>query len=141
MMEIVPTAAAFDEHLRRAKTILSRTSAFPKCIFSVPPASWAFFESGDLTSRELFEFLLHLCEMTDDPGFVFMMVDPDPINYFQKHFGWLPAARFSPGDRVEDFPEFVTKDPGGSLADAIAYRKRRDCHRRGFVVVRGLWPS
>jgi len=121
-MEIVREVAAFEENVRRARAVLDRISAFPRSIFQTPPASLAFLDYGHVTSRELFERLVDLCKVNDERGFVFMMTAPDPVNYFQKNFGWLPAASFSCEDQVSAFTEFVTRDPGGSPADAIAYR-------------------
>ena len=84
--------------------------------------SQVFFDYGYITSRQLFGVLISLCDVKNEDGFRFIMTNPDPVNYFFKHFRWLPAASVSRNDSYETFASFVTKNPGESPADAIAYR-------------------
>jgi hypothetical protein len=107
----------------RVVNVIPLRERFPRGIFQRAPASLAFFDYGHFTSRELFNLLKRLCSVMGEAEFAFLALRPHVKSYYHEKFGWIPAASFSvEDDDLAAWTEFVLHDPGGSPADAIAYR-------------------
>jgi hypothetical protein len=119
---VLKSISELESFRKKIDGALPHVDQFPLSLFSKPPFSQAFVDYGYITSEELFGILTALCNIEDEGGFTFVMTKPDPVKYFLKHFNSLPAASFSRNDGYSAFAEFVTRDPGSSPADAIAYR-------------------
>jgi len=122
-MDIIKDVEQFEFYEKRVNEELFLGSVFPRCVFKRRPTSIGFFDSGYMTSKELFRGLKSLCDDFDEDGFVFMMLHPDPIKYYFDTFGYFPAARFSRNDDELVFDQFVLRDDGPSgVISAIAFQ-------------------
>jgi len=57
--------------------------------------------------------------LSGDPNAAYVVLDPDPIQYFHRHFKKYPALEIANGDTADDYIHALNEDPGGSPADAV----------------------
>jgi hypothetical protein len=77
------------------------------------------FDDAITRTDEFAEVLQHLMEWSGDKACNYVVLDPDPVHYFHRHFGKYPAVGISYGDSARDYLDFLNQDPGGSPADAV----------------------
>jgi|SRR5665213_2327036 len=121
-MEQLQSVAGLKRCSDQIRSTFSNMDRFPSNIFRPQPALYSFLDYGYVTGEAFFALLKNLCATLDEGGFTLIVTSPDPESYYFNQFHWLPAASFSRNDDFKTFAEFVTHDPGGSPADAIAYR-------------------
>jgi hypothetical protein len=49
----------------------------------------------------------------------YIVLSPDPISYFHRHFHKYPLLEFTPGEQTDAYLSSLQEDPGGSPADAV----------------------
>lgn len=76
---------------------------------------------GFVFSKNVVDFFAEICAITGDNAFAFLVLDPDPVGYFYEHFRKFPCIEFSADDRKDLYFSELSRDPGGSPADAISY--------------------
>ncbi|WGS52034.1 hypothetical protein LFL96_27910 [Paraburkholderia sp. D15] len=86
---------------------------------TMPLEDLLFFDSIDLQTQKFFELIRHLLAFKGSSDFATLVMKPDPFNYFHFHFGKYPGFIQRANHTDEEFFEFLLKDPGGSLADAL----------------------
>ena len=64
--------------------------------------------------------LQDLMEWSCDIVCNYAVLEPDPVNYFYKHFKRYPAFEIRRGDPAQLYLGFLNEDPGESAADAIS---------------------
>ena len=77
-----------------------------------------FDDSMTVTSR-FAELLQDLMARADEKACTYVVLDPDPVHYFFRHFNKYPVVEIARGDGAKDYLRFLNEDPGGSPADAI----------------------
>ncbi len=117
-MEIIQSEGKFNRYRTRVNHEVFTGSIFPRQTFKRKAISTRFFDSGWLTSVELFEVLRSLCNEFEEDGFVFGVISPDPERFARDHSGSFPAARFLRNDSSSSFRDFVMYGSN----DAIAFQ-------------------
>jgi hypothetical protein len=76
---------------------------------------------GDLEIvLESFIPLLHkMMKWSGDATTFFVVLRPDPVQYFHRHFNKYPALEITSGDSGNAYVAALTEDPGGSPGDAL----------------------
>jgi hypothetical protein len=77
------------------------------------------FDSSELSTTAFVVLLEQLTIWSEDPVAYYLVIDPDPIKYFRKHFNKYPLVEVSPNDSPRDLLLALKEDPGESPADAI----------------------
>lgn len=83
------------------------------------PLTKLLFDDAALSTASFFGLLLSLMKCSADTSVSYVVVDPDPIEYFHRRFGKYPAIEISRADTADTYLMVLNKDPGGSPADAI----------------------
>lgn len=87
------------------------------------PASHAVvaaFDFGRIASRDFLTALKCMAERTGSPQLLVAAIDPDPITYYHRNFGAVPAFDIVTETTGEDFLRNLNWDPDGGGADSIA---------------------
>jgi|GEM_PF-2720165 len=97
----------------------------PDCVLK--QANWTtLFASYDLLfSPELIRSCSLLCKASGDTRFTFVTLEPDPTEYYHRHFRTFGAIVIENDDDADNVWLAFEKDPGNSLADALLYSVRR----------------
>jgi hypothetical protein len=115
MSEWIQSSQQFKDLQKRAgdcKLIDSRRRVRPDLVCLV-------FDDADLRTKDFVRALNTLLRLGDDVSCTYLVLDPDPLNYFQRHFGKYSALRFESPIVPEDFLARLSEDPGDSPADAL----------------------
>ncbi len=92
------------------------------------PASYAVvaaFDFGRISSRGFLTALKCMAERTGSPRLLVAAIDPDPIAYYHRSFGAVPAFDIDIETTAEDYLRNMNWDPGGGGADSIASHATR----------------
>ena len=79
---------------------------------------WIFDDAYSCT-HEGANLVQQLMALSGDPNAAYVVLDPDPIQYFHRHFKKYPALEIANGDTADDYIHALNEDPGGSPADAV----------------------
>jgi hypothetical protein len=77
------------------------------------------FDDAEMLVPEFCDLVTHLITQSGDKRATFVVLDPDPIHYFWRHFHKYPAIEIKVGDSAKDYLRALNEDPGGSPADAL----------------------
>lgn len=85
----------------------------------IPLTDLLYFDSIDLQTQKFYELIRHLLTVDGSHDFATLVLKPDPFSYFHFHFGKYPGFIHRAEHTDDEFFEFLLKDPGDSLADAL----------------------
>lgn len=77
------------------------------------------FDDAEVCTLKFANLLQELMEYSGDSTVYYVVLDPDPVHYFHRHFKKYPVLEISLGDSPESYISSLNQDPGGSPADAI----------------------
>ena len=77
------------------------------------------FDDACLLTSDFGLLVQFLLSLSGDRYADYVVLVPDPIWYFHRHFGKYPAVRIDAGDSAEEYLASLNEDPGSSPADAI----------------------
>ncbi|HEY0701197.1 MAG TPA: hypothetical protein VGD60_00375 [Candidatus Acidoferrales bacterium] len=77
------------------------------------------FDDAQTCTAVFAEMLQSLMGWASDAGCYYIVLDPDPVHYFHRHFGKYPAIEIARGDSSDAYLKFLNEDPGNSPADAV----------------------
>lgn len=77
------------------------------------------FDASELCTKAFFGLLQNLMRWSGDSSCYYVVIDPDPINYYWLNFQKYPSVEVSVDDHNRDYLSVLDEDPGGSPADAI----------------------
>lgn len=75
--------------------------------------------------RDFYEYLIRESAVIHDGGWVLFCLKPNPYSYYFDHFGVFPLILSDKIQSADAYLTAISADPGGSPADAIAYRGER----------------
>ena len=77
------------------------------------------FDDCSICTLEFAGLVQELLSRSTDNQAHFMVLRPEPVAYFHKHFGKYPIVSLQKGDSAETYLALLHEDPGGSPADAV----------------------
>jgi hypothetical protein len=77
------------------------------------------FDDAGTCTPEFAGLVQALLTLSEDSAAHYMVLDPDPVAYFHRHFGKYPILSLWKGDTAETYLALLNEDPGGSKADAV----------------------
>lgn len=77
------------------------------------------FDDAEVCTPKFANLLQKLMEYSSDSIAHYLILDPDPVHYFHRHFKKYPALEIARGDSAEAYLSFLNEDPGNSPADAV----------------------
>jgi hypothetical protein len=113
---------SFRRELEKIDRVLDRKADFPQQVFRLPAAGIRFIELDDLWAEEVFEVLQRLAAAVDSQCVLFIVLKPDPIDYYYAQFGKLPLVELDVAKSSGSaYINALHEDPGDSPADAIVH--------------------
>ncbi|RKR38692.1 hypothetical protein [Paraburkholderia sp. BL17N1] len=89
---------------------------------SVTPASDLLHcDSSNIATQVFHDLIRSIAAFNGTGEFAVVVLNPDPFNYFNMHFGKYPGFIVGTQHTDDDFFEILTRDPGDSPADAIGF--------------------
>jgi hypothetical protein len=90
-------------------------------------AAWSqlVFDSSELLTCEFLNLLAKLMDWSGDKISYYIVLDPDPVQYFAHHFKKYPLLEIRQDDSCEAYLAALNEDPGGSPADAVGINWNR----------------
>lgn len=85
------------------------------------------FDDAEICTSEFANLLQKLMEYSGDPVAHYIILDPDPVHYFHRHFKKYPALEIERGDSAETYISFLKRRPR---------RQPRRCGRNELVGMR-----
>jgi hypothetical protein len=82
------------------------------------------FDSCELCTPQFFELLTRLMAWSSDNECHYLVSNPDPFDYFYRHFRKYPLLEIKSGDSADSFLTAMSEDPGESPADAVGINWR-----------------
>jgi len=77
------------------------------------------FDDVEVRTLHFPNLLQKLMEWSGDSTAHYVVLDPDPVHYFHRHFNKYPVLEIAVGDSPEAYISSLNEDPGGSQADAV----------------------
>ena len=79
---------------------------------------WTFDDAEMFTSQ--FANIIHqLIGWSGDAYATYVVLNPDPVHYFWRHFQKYPTIQIEADDSEQAYLSALNEDPGGSPADAV----------------------
>ncbi|MEQ1901897.1 MAG: hypothetical protein ABL866_14335 [Devosia sp.] len=98
-------------------------SLFPDNLRVRPNAEFAFFEMSYAFGRSAGSVFTSLAKAASESAFRFLVIEPDPIEYYEKSFGQAADLVFSTSsDTAAIYANLMAAWPLGSPADAPRFR-------------------
>jgi hypothetical protein len=77
------------------------------------------FDDAEICTTKFANLLQHLMGLSGDSTAYYIVLEPDPVHYFHRHFGKYPVLEITRDHSAKDYLAFLNADPGGSPADAV----------------------
>ena len=113
-MEWIRNSVEFDGIFSRARCALSALTDYMGA-----KAQKISFDDAQISTRSFLKLLQTLMRSSGDESAYYLVLSPDPVGYFYRHFHKSPLLQIGLEDSGEDYLKFLHEDPGQSLADAI----------------------
>lgn len=94
---------------------------FPGQVFQENYNDYLFEEFDWLMSSESWEVIKSLAQRSNDENIILAVLDPKPINYFYKEFGYFNWGKLPINLTDEEYFKFLEFSPKDSIADSILY--------------------
>jgi hypothetical protein len=121
-MNIIRDTQTFTEELQQLKTLVQLGARLPTQVFTDCFSEYLFFSYDRLLFDTFWEFVTQLLNKGGETSVTWMTLDPDPVEYFFRHFGHYGCARLSATDSKQDYLEFLTYSTDGNPAEALIHR-------------------
>ena len=93
------------------------------------------FDDVQHLTFEFADLIQSLLNASRDPAAFWIVLNPDPVDYFHRHFKRYPVLEISAGDTRESYISHLNEDPGGSPVDAIGI----NCYTWLVAPLSGKW--
>lgn len=120
-MKYLTDADEFSRSQRAVDALVRRELHLPEQVFKAPLSHFAFIQWDDVDTSDFFEKMKSFLDGTGESRWFLAVLEPDPEDYFFRHFGKYSVVEISTGDTFESYRNLLQSDPGDSPADAIAY--------------------
>ncbi|GBF32305.1 hypothetical protein DCCM_0499 [Desulfocucumis palustris] len=93
----------------------------PEQVFQESFDDYMFEEFDWVMSSESWSILQTLTQKTNDDNIIVAVLDPKPVDYYYKKFGYYNWGNLPIDLTKEDYVEFLRMSPKDSIADSILY--------------------
>lgn len=108
------------DELQRIGRVFHLRRRLPEYVFRNQPLDWAFLDSGWIVTSRFFEAMQEWRADAQVDTWILGVIEPDPFDYYLRHFGTIPWFRFHEEDSSAEYLKSLHADPGGSPADSAA---------------------
>ena len=78
------------------------------------------FDDAEICTKAFAQFLQHLMDRSGDTKAYYMVLDPDPVHYFNRLFKRYPLVEITHDDPVDTYIAVLNEPPNGNAADGNA---------------------
>jgi len=100
-------------------------NTFPERQFKTKYSFFSYLSFDNIFSEDFIESLLSFVMNSDDTVINAVVIEPDCVDYYLKHFGIYGAFELGVESSAEEYLEIINVDPGNSPADAFIHRADR----------------
>jgi hypothetical protein len=90
-------------------------------ISDTPVSELLHYDSSNLGTQVFHDLVRGIAAFNGNGEFAVVVLNPDPFDYFNVHFGKYPGFIVGTQHTDDDFFEILMRDPGDSPADAIGF--------------------
>jgi len=108
--ELVVDPEAYRFLRGECEKIIDTRKRLPDFVFKRPFAKYFAIEHAHIYSGEFGVFLRKLSSAFADASVNYMTIDPDPVDYYYKHFSFFGLATFEPATLVERYVPAMSRD-------------------------------
>ena len=113
-MRWVEDQAEFKKIFLEARTCVYIDSG--RCVSSLRRL---IFDDAMLCTDRFADMVQTLMAFSRESTSYYIVLDPDPVHYFHRHFRKYPVLEIAYGDSSDTYLKSLNEDPGGSPPDAI----------------------
>lgn len=122
MSHLVRDPVEFKRLRDLARSHLKAGIDLPSQVFASRYTHFALCDDTLAISAELFERLASRSPNHSSRRLVFVTLDPDPITYYEHHFGTYGCVAIPLSAPLDGYVNSLMEDPGDSPADALLFR-------------------
>jgi hypothetical protein len=115
----------FDAEVNFLTSIVDRDCCLPAYPFVATELSCQFDEFDWALSGEFWETVQKLSQLSSDVELLMAVLDPDPLSFFQFHFGHFGWARLPVAMTRRQYWEYIDVARPGNVADSILVVSQR----------------
>jgi len=90
--------------------IINTRKRLPDFVFQRSFARYFVIEHAHIFTKEFGSFLFKVSSIFEDESVNYMTLDPDPVDYYYRHFSFLGLASFRPARLVERYVPVMSRD-------------------------------
>lgn len=91
----------------------------PRSPFTSSTLYFSACDYEDVRSGDFGDVLASLCSSYGDESVTVLAVQPDPVRYFRRHFGYYPCFRLSVDEVPSGYWEGMDRAPGAAVGGSI----------------------
>lgn len=111
----------FEEAYKLIRSLFNVNERLPELVFNKSFIHFLCEESYFALSGKFWETIQQLSQLSNDDTIIVGLLDPDPVAYFFKEFGFYNWFKFATNITPSMYEEAIHQVPKGSPADAITY--------------------
>lgn len=120
-MKCIVSGACFGPIEQSVVCAIEKGSRLPAKVFRPEYSGFAFLAFDTVFTRGFFNKVKALLAISGDAALFLSSIDPDPWEYFHRHFGSFGAITLTTEDTDAEYLRGLNVDPGGSPADALMH--------------------
>ncbi|MFM0163038.1 hypothetical protein [Paraburkholderia sediminicola] len=103
------------------RSLWQRAHACMQKVSKIPTTELLYFDSSSIGTEKFRDLIRSLAAFSGAGELAVIVLNPDPFNYFNFHFGKYPGFIVEAHHNDDDFFEILMMDPGDSPADAMGF--------------------
>ncbi len=111
----------FSDLRSEVESVIDTARRLPHLAFRTTTGLVDICEYEEILTDEFAEVLRSLCDVHGDESVVFVTLEPDPLEYYVKHYEHVPGFRIRPDELRDGYWSHLTYLPGGDALGAILY--------------------
>lgn len=124
-MNIIQDLPTFNGLVSKASRLIDINLTIPSRVFIDKSWCCAFCSFDLCFSPDLLQSCVRACDVGGDKNLWFMMLSPDPVEYYYKEFRRFGAVSIATEDDIDRAWSIFEDDPGNSPADALMFAVTR----------------
>ncbi len=115
----------FEASKREVEKSILIDAKLPKQVFQQGFKYFAFEDFDWTLSSDFWPVITKMAVKSNDASVLMAVLDPDPVNYYKKEFGYYNWAEIPLSISSDDYLDVINEHPLRSLADSARYNSER----------------
>lgn len=109
-VELITDKEAFVALSEECEKVIDTRKRLPDFVFQRPFAKYFAIEHVHILKKEFGSFLSKLSNIFEDESVNYMTLEPDPVDYYYRHFSFFGLASFKPSSLVERYVPVMSRE-------------------------------